>query len=252
MISYIIATYAGKRHTSNKQLASSVLHLQITNLIEWVKQKKHKPLITEIIIVCPSIKKDDEALPNYYRFHEWSSMCSKYGITLRQLMYSGKNEHYSYDQWIQGWLVADPSSQYYILIEDDYTLSLDNIDADTDLIECYTRLFPDGLGYLCTMTADAGLGYHAAISNGMISRYTARILGASAISYFYNLTTSPFAQVNFSFLFTENGIPLYDYRDTHQAWFWNSRTDELEDYSIFGKSKENKKHIFIPVQMLMF
>jgi hypothetical protein len=248
-ISYIIATYSGKDHTNNKDLAENVLNIQIQQFIQLLKKKvisKSYNYIHEIVIVCPPVPSKNQFL-RYYREQNWKSRLDYYGVTLRMIHYNGDNKHHSYDQWIQGWMTASKDSDYFILCEDDYYLDL-NTDLDKDIIDYYKSIFPDDVGYLATMVDNKYHGYHAAISNGIVSRTTIHKLG-DALNKFYNIKDSQYPQVNFSRLFLRDGIPIKDYRNKYQILFWNSYEEHLEDYSVVGP---NHHHIFIPVQYVAY
>ena len=86
-ISYIIATYAGKDHTSNKDLSELVLHLKIQQFIQLLKNKIFNKVdnhIQEVVIVCPHVEKDN-LLPTYYRSVVWRSQLDVYGVNLKMV-----------------------------------------------------------------------------------------------------------------------------------------------------------------------
>jgi hypothetical protein len=248
MLSYIIATYAGKDHTSNKDIADKVLRLQMNELVALLENKKNKNItnyISEVIIVKPHVALDN-TLPHYYDFSSWGKSLEKYSVKLHILDYIGDNKHHSYDQWIQGWSVA--TGDYYILCEDDYCLDSSNLTFEQDIIKHYKNTFPNNIGYLCTMVDSKYHGYHAAISNGIISKTTIQSMGNDILNTFYSINTSVYPQVNFSRLFLNANIDIKDFVDTYIVLFWNSYHQNIE---IYTRNQDADKHIFIPVQFLI-
>jgi hypothetical protein len=252
-ISYIIATYSGKDHTNNKELAENVLNIQIEQFLQLIRNKivtKVHNYIHEIVIVCPPVETNNQ-FPNYYREQKWKTLLNYYGIDLKMVEYVGDNKHHSYDQWIQGWMSASKDSDYFILCEDDYYLDPKNLLLDVDIIYYYNSIFSDDIGYLATMVDDKYHGYHAAVSNGIVSRKTIQKLGEDALQKFYNIRESQYPQVNFSRLFLNNGIPIKDYRNKYKILFWNSYEEYLEDYSLRIEGTVDY-HVFIPVQYVTY
>lgn len=242
--SYIIATYAGKNHVNNGDMSEFVLQLQMEHLVNWMRNKSDNGIrcyITEIIIVCPPLDRKD-AFENYYLPERWADQID---IPIRYIHYMGDNIHHSYDQWIQGWISADDRSDYYILIEDDYCIDSENLDLEYDLIQYYRFKFPDNIGYLATFTDDKYHGFHASISNGLVSKETVKRI-KNPLKQFYNIHVNRWPQVNFSHLFFQNNIPISDFRDKYSILFWNSHEQRLETYSTLGYY-----HVFKPIQFNM-
>ena len=144
-------------------------------------------------------------------------------------------------------MAASSSSNYFILSEDDYYLDPNNILLDTDVIEYYNEVFSNNIGYLATMVDSKYHGYHAAISNGIVSRTTINHIGENALEKFYYIKINRYPQVNFSHLFLQNNVPIKDFRDRYRVLFWNSWEEHIEDYSVKDVSEH---HIFIPVQFI--
>lgn len=240
-ISYIIATYSGKDHINNKELSPHVLQIQLKQLEQFIKHKK-KTLIKEIIVMCPQVPEENQ-FKNYYLQDHWLTIFSNLDITLQFIIYTGNNKYHSYDQWIQGCNKA--TGDYFLLIEDDYCLDYTNNTLDIDLITCYHEQFENNIGYLASWAPidDPYHGYHAAISNGLISKETFNTI-KNPLCQFYGIKKSIYPQVNFSHLFLINNIEIKDFRDTFKVLFWNSWENRIEDYSL----NKDYKHVFIPVQ----
>ncbi len=243
-ITYVIASYAGIEHTSNKDLSKDVLHLQLKQFEKLLINKKSKNVenhILKIVVVTPPCK---DEIDGYYRFEEWKEMFEPFeSVMIERLQYKGNNKHHSYDQWIQAWMNDESNADFFLLCEDDYFLDFRNSNLDIELMELYHQKFPNNIGYLSTMVDDRYHGYHAAISNGLVSRETVRTLGLDS---FYAITNSPYPQVNFSTMFINANIPILDFRNHFRIYFWNSSNDQVENYS----RCVSPFHVFIPVQCI--
>jgi hypothetical protein len=242
MISYIIATYSGDNHKTNKGLSSKVLSIHMKSLIEFIKNND-KCLIKEIIIVCPFVKPYN-VLEGYYRKELWEKHCP---IPIKFVDYIGSNKHHSYDQWIQGMNCA--TSDYFLLIEDDYVIAPNTLYADHALLYLYKTLFPNNIGYLATKTSNEYHGFHASISNGVISRDT-MLEFKDPLEEFYNINVSRYPQVNFSHLFIQNSINIKDFSENCRILFWNSLTDSIEDHSKENLD-ENAQDLIVPIQYVI-
>lgn len=243
MISYIIASYSGAEHTSNRDLAPNVLDLHIQELIklfELQRQFDIEFLIKEILIICPK-PKTMRVYSNYYQFDKWANQLSYYNIHLRRIKYSGENKHHSYDQWIQGCYCA--KYDYCILIEDDYCPNALNEHCIHRLKEIYDYECPLLQGFLSSCVFNNHFGLHSAISNGMIHKNTFKII-PNFLDELYELKGN--TQVNFSRLFLKYSLPLKDYREYAPVLFWSSGDNMIQDFSLINEPSS----IFIPIQAL--
>jgi hypothetical protein len=261
-IAYVIATYSGTDHVTNKELSPVVLAFNISQLIRLLTNKKLAgiaSLITHVVIVVPPVPADKQ-FPGYYRLEEWTSGFAELGVICVALPYVGANKHHSYDQWIQGCMckeVADVS--HFIVIEDDYCVDDTNLTGDSDLLLEYKSIFPDDVGYLASwVTLDeecyekakvffnlTSHAVNAAISNGMISKKT--------WSYFFDplqfFFTMPklYPQLLFSYMFTISGINIVDFRRRFSCLFWDSSSQTMKDYTDYDTPRK-KHHLLVPVQ----
>ena len=241
MISYIIATCERKRNVNE-----NVLKYQMNELFELLSNKKDSNksnIFKEVIIIRPVIV-NQEKFTSYYDFDNWRTELDKYNIDLVIYNLEIKNSRYSYDQWLIGMTIA--SGDYYLFIEDDYCLDKTYLDIDTDLIEYYKHVFPSNIGYLCSYVNkdDIVHGYHAATSNGLISKYTIKTYmnGINLMKYFCQFEIHP--QVAFSRLFLSFGVRIEDIRDKYNVYTWNSYEKVMEDYSLDKK----EYHVFLPIE----
>jgi len=240
-ISYIIASYAGREHVSNRQYSEYVLQLHFIHLVKALSAQRD--LVKEVILVIPPT---GHPFQEYYNIPKWTCELKAIGVDLVCVNYIGTNNFHSYDQWIQGCNVA--RGDYFILIEDDYSLDSENPNALNDLVQCYNQVFTDSKGYLCGLVA--GPPRHAAISNGIISRKTFEHI-PDMLNQFYQLHTlkgyEAYPQITFSILFTNFELPIEDYRHRFKSLFWNSFKNDFEDFSVVDTN-----HIFVPVQSFLF
>jgi len=236
-ISYIIASYGGRDHLSNRHYSEYVLQLHFIHLIKAVSVQRD--LVKEVILVIPPVL---EPFEKYYDIPGWKEKLTAIGVDLVCVDYIGTNKFHSYDQWIQGCNVA--RGDYFILIEDDYSLDPDSPNSLKDLVQCYNEMFPDSKGYLCGLVLEPPR--HAAISNGIISRKTCEHI-PDMLNEFYRQHISgqyeAYSQITFSILFTNFQLPIEDYRHRFKSLFWNSFNNNFEDFSVV-----DTKHIFVPVQ----
>ncbi len=249
-ICYVIASYSGADHTSNLSFAADVLHVQMMQFVRTLEDKRARSipnLITAVVIVCPQPR--GPVLDGYYRWAEWRASTAPFGVSVMQLPYVGKNEHYSYDQWLQAY-VAYPDYDYYLLNEDDYYLAA--AESDVRLVDAYRRAFPDGVGYLCQYRIDDECyGPHAATSNGLISRRSFERVAsppADVLDKFYTLMYWG-AQVRFSHVFLGAGVDIRDIRDQYTVLHWASNLQYAIDFT--RPACAGTPSIFLPVQIVL-
>jgi hypothetical protein len=231
---------------NNKELAEHVLQMQLQKILELFNNKKRANIVNaieKIIVICPTPR--GESFSMYYCKDKWESL-----LPIEFVQYKGENKHHSYDQYLQGYL-AHPTSDYYIVIEDDYFMDCTYNTVDTDLIKSYRAIFPDNIGYLATWAPVdpkyeqvQAHGPHAAISNGIISRDTFEKI-PNLLSSFYSDTTS-LPQVIFSRLFQRHGIPIRDFEGVYNMHFWDTVWEKTTNFS----EEEMSKSVFLPVQII--
>ncbi len=237
MLNYIIATYS-----ANKLEYTLQIQLQILYTLVMSGDNKY---LSQITILCPQVSSGH---PHYYQKDIWEKLFESTNVKLVYQNYIGDNKNASYDQWIQG-VLKYPNFEYYLLIEDDYTLHPSLVNFDSLLVEYYNEMIKDsGEGYLCSF-ADSFMGHphHAAISNGMMNRKTLNSLGNKVLDEFYVLASTDFCQIAFSKLFDNKNINISSMHKDFMAWFWCSSKKKLTNYS----PECVDKYAFIPVQYLM-
>jgi hypothetical protein len=115
-INLIIATYAGKY---NAEVKDDILRLNLRVLNEL------NPEITTITIMKPRINAEHEEMQGYYNLADLELGNIRNKIRIIEC----ENIGISYGQYFMG-MYADPSYDYYILIEDDYVIFKDNFEKE--------------------------------------------------------------------------------------------------------------------------
>lgn len=240
MLNYVIATYNG-----NKLEYTLQTQLQILYTLVMRNQLKY---LTQITIVCPPTKDKHQPFKFYYQKDHWQSLFDQTKIKLVYINYIGENNTASYDQWLLAYL-AFPDFEYYIFMEDDYTLHPSLTNFDSQLVEFYEKeLGKDKLGYMCSFASNLhGFSHHAAISNGIINNKTLKFLGENVLDEFYKLAKTTHCQIAFSKLFTLKEIDILDMHNKFAAWFWCSGKNRLINYS----NDNISDLMFIPIQYLL-
>lgn len=247
-VAYVVATYCGKNHTSNRELAAAVLTISMNELIVLLRAKKDAgvvSMITHVVMVMPPVSIENQ-LPYYYRLDPWAAALLELGVIFVPFEYTGANRHHSYDQWIQGCMRDEVKDvTHFILTEDDYCLNREFLTCDTDLLKEYKRLFPDDVGYMASYGADdatfneTGKTFPqftfppviASVSNGIISKKT-WMRFKEPLQFFYTVPVV-YPQLKFSYMFLVDGIDIKDFRASFGCPFWNSLTQAMEDYTMY-------------------
>ena len=244
-VTYVIASYSG---VIRSRIGDKDPHLVLQKQLEVLHENivPTSPL-ERVIVVCPEPR--EKRRSDYYEEKKWLEMFPQKGIKIDFLDYVGDNKDHSYDQWIQG-CMHHLDTDYYIIIEDDYLIQPGNVVFCEQLVDKYKRCFPSNIGFLTTWAhAIPHVGYHSAISNGLLSRDTIMAFG-DMLQEYYSLKKrlsdrESFCQIAFSKLFFYFGIPIKDYIDEYSALFWESSRRDLRQY---GNPKG--VDIFIPEQAL--
>lgn len=246
MLNYIIATYAATKW-------EYTLHLQLQTLYALVMKGETK-YISQVTIVCPKVKQGQLEQPFYYQKDLWSELFAKTNVKLVYLDYVGNNKDASYDQWIQGYL-AYPDFEYFLFIEDDYTIHPSLTTFDKLLVDYYNESVKecDGVGYLCTLASPLNtLPHHAAISNGIVNKKTMERLGAGGeglLDDFYALAQKHRGQSQYAFslVFENKNVKILSTHDHFAAWYWSTVRNSLEIYS----DARVTNLLFVPTQYLL-
>ncbi len=243
-MNYIIASYAGTKFEYS-------LEIQMQTLFTLLLQKQ-TTYLKQITIVCPPVKSKDVYKQNYYNWDKWIALFREYlpHIGIIYMDYVGENLHASYDQWIQA-IQKFPEFDYYLLVEDDYCIHPTLSNFDSLIIKSYKTLTNGSeIGYACTY-ADKVMGhpYHAAISNGIVSKKTIQQFGELDIlkEYYTCADEYKIEQVAFSNLFLKYDIPVYSLHNLFKAIFWSSYRKKVECYS----PDTIESQFFIPIQYLI-
>jgi len=246
-INYIIASYNGITGSRKCEYSEKVLDFQLEKLRHIMDEKKKNNidcLVKKITIIITDSKKINSSIPtfeNYYLFDKWKHMFSDIEISFQP--YVGSNNHFSYDQWLQGIINNLNDYTHHIIIEDDYCIDPECLNFDIMLIDIYKKKFKDNIGFLSQKYGDDI--YNSWISNGLISSDTLKKIDDPLTKFYgYNL----YPQITFGYLFTDNGIPITDYSEYFKITFWDQRFKELKDMS---ENKNIEIECFIPVEKII-
>lgn len=235
-VNYIIASYAGAEIRYSLEL-----HLQSLFVYASCDPKVY---LKRVVVVTPSVPEEDTlGLPGYYAHDKWVRAFARVGVEYMPVPYVGKNEHASYDQWLQGWLAIrglDKEEYYCVFAEDDYALDPSSGgDAFLKLVQHYRAQCADV--YMCTYAAQTEHKYHAVISNGIVSgstlerldRYCVDVMNVSGVleHYYECAQACGVPQIGFSDLFLTCGIPVVSMHRDFDALFWSSFRMRVERYS---------------------
>lgn len=251
-VNYIIATCNTRSRRNHQEVSEYVLAIQLYHVKCLFKQKKKLGLpnyITQITIVEPPAKNE------HYKWYYDKSIRDIEGVPIVYLPYVGKNEHHSYDQYLQAMLIYHPNFDYHLLIEDDYCISLTNPRFDLELVQHYQTKLPGKVGYLCTKFEEGDGYWYNSISNGMISAETVQHLvnftKNNVVQFFYTVR-GPMTQWRFGlpqFMFTELmhrcGVPHADILHEYNTMFYQTNENLLVPHSQ-GIGRE----CFVPVQLI--
>lgn len=242
-INYIIATYAGCDIPRRDAVVANLGLDPQLKCLEAIFQKKKKAkipnYISQITVVCPEPREGE--IEGYYKRDVWPKR-----LPVVYQEYVGKNWDFSYDQWLQAY-EKYPDFDYYIMMEDDYSMDPDAIDFDSELVRIYHKKFPQNIGYLCQWATDTRFfPFHAAMSNGMVSRETFEAIGSPLKTYYANHTSmfrGSVSQMAFSQLFQDRDISIEDISDDYAIVHHHGNgvsVDSLE-----------KPRMIIPIQYLL-
>lgn len=222
-INYVIATWSGNRRINDKRY--------LKNHILKLLSLKHN--LSQITIVKPLLGGDD----SYYDFKELlNTFKCKVVILDRE-----SNQGQSYGQLFYAYEQFKDEFDYYIFVEDDYQVNIDNFDFI--LKEKYNKL---GCGYLCSYSEsnneypDGG----CSVSNGIIS--------TKELNKIYTLVENPigiinntdgnFCHKNFTDLLIRCGVNFKDFADEYRVPYFGTNIIE------YGRT-DTSKSIFVPNQL---
>jgi hypothetical protein len=235
-INYIISTYSG---SLGKKRINKLDPLCLQIQFEKIYEKKNT-LIKQITVVCPPIK---DAYPEYYQKEKWIKLFGEKGIKIVFMDYIGDNTHFSYDQYILAYLKY-PNFDYYIVMEDDYYMNLDNYDVI--LVDQMKKKCINGEGFLCSAsTKTPGRTNDVAhVSNGIISKKAWENVnknGTILQDFYEKIVPKGIPQIKFSRLFGR----IEDHGADYRVLFWHSPSRVIRTIT-----KSPKPDLINPVQVL--
>lgn len=238
MVSMIYASYS-----ESNQRTYNFKYKTLFYALKQIFQLKHN--LKEIIVVRAYDNKINE---EYYDFN--------FPVTFMDVY----NEYYSSGQWTK-YLDSIPNNQlddYYILIEDDYTFSIDNFDKI--IIEEYKRLFPQNIGTLTNIVIRRNINEIEHFESIIVlSRDSILKLRKNNKSFFQQLVDiipkniqgyiGGHVQINISKLLHINKIYHRTLQDKYDHLYWtNNNKNEIW---IFRKNQNINKFLEEKKQVLL-
>lgn len=254
LMNCIIATYPGQIPDRKNYWDPYSLQIVLAQFLRIFREKvetKQQCLVKQLTIVQP-LKLSHPRHPNYYERRYWTRKFKPYfnqlGIKLVYLPYKEENLYYSYGQWIHA-IKSFPEYKYHMVMEDDYCISGCNFDLD--LVKEYDKTFPSGRGYLVTLFSRMGKHpLHAAISNGLITYDTIRKFDIPMLDKY--LKQYNHIQLAFSYMLSENQVPIWGLENKYRAWFWDSYFQIPKLYNpdpLICQENNATQDMFVPLQL---
>lgn len=162
----------------------------------------------------------------------------------------------SYTQYVLAYN-SFPDYDYYIVMEDDWTINLEYKNFDKILLELYKKAFFEKTGFLDCWSPRTGIYvgpnggfahhlHHSAISVGMLSNETIKNLIVHIDKK--ELDLRQITQLEFSNLLVESKAKIIDLPTVGlptKILFWETTADAIKD---FTENKEAIAPLFVPVQ----
>ena len=223
-INYVIATHAvnanRRKSYGGDNFTEYVLRYHLYVLSQNLTSESN---IKQITIVKPDVP--DEI--GYYNISPYDKILEDKGIKIEH--YSVENKGISYTQYLKCFKKY-PDFDYYIIVEDDYTVNINYTNFDKILYELYNKTFSNNIGFLDSwspLEGLHGLPHHSAITLGILSKPTVDL-------FLTNLHNIYLEQYNFSQEMTQRGIPIFDMNSAGyltQILYWSTGNSRIEDYS---------------------
>ncbi len=242
-INYIIATHAltyKRRNAGGDKFAVYALRYHMYILSKILTSESN---ITQITIVQPDVVD----IAGYYNISPYNKIIEQKGITIEY--FKVENKGISYTQYIKTFKQY-PEFDYYIIMEDDWTVNLEYIDFDNILIDLYKKNFLDNIGFLNCWSPNSGKycnggpgftgrAFHSSITLGILSKKT--------VDTFINHIPEIIGQFEFSIYLSKYNISILDMNQcgfNTRILFWVTDGNLIKDYSETNATNT----FFTPVQ----
>jgi hypothetical protein len=222
-INYVIATHALntlRRKEMGDTYATSVLRYHMYILSQTLTSESN---ITQITLVKPDVVDN----VGYYNIFPYDKILEEKGIKVEH--YSVENKGISYTQYLKCFKKY-PDFDYYIIVEDDYTINIKYKDFDNILVDLHSKTFGDKNGFLDSWSPRGGLHgleFHSAITLGILSK-------KSVDRLMENLQNIYLDQYQFSLELIHRGVPIVDMNQAGfptRVLYWSTGNVRIEDYS---------------------
>lgn len=223
-INYVIATHAlntiRRKNFGGDNYTEFVLRYHFYVLSQNLTSESN---IKQITIVKPDVPDDI----GYYNISPYDKILEEKGIKIEH--YSVENKGISYTQYVKCFQQY-PDFDYYIIVEDDYTVNIKYTNFDNILYNLYNTTFKNNIGFLdawSPLEGLHGLPHHSAITLGILSKQTIDTILS-------NLDNIYLDQFQFSQEMTKKSIPIVDMNSAGfltQVLYWSTGNSQIEDYS---------------------
>jgi hypothetical protein len=223
-INYIIATHAlntHRRKDAGDNYAYFVLRYNLYILSQNLTSNSN---IKQITIVRPNVEDN----VGYYNISPYDKIIEEKGIKVEY--FDVEDKGISYTQYIKSFKKYT-DFDYYIIVEDDYTVNIKYTDFDKILYDLYNKTFENNIGFLDCYSPLEGLHghpHHSAITLGILSKKTID-------KVFIDNDNIYIGQLEFSHEMTKKEVPIIDMNRAGfltKILFWGSQSLRIEDYSI--------------------
>jgi hypothetical protein len=236
-INYVIATHAlntiRRKNYGGDNYTSTVLRYHLYVLSQNLTSDSN---IKQITIVKPDV----EDTVGYYNISPYDKILEEKGIKVEH--FTVENRGISYTQYVKCFQKYT-DFDYYIIVEDDYTVNIKYTDFDKILVNLYNKTFVDNVGFLDSWSPIEGLHglpHHSAITLGILSKQTIDLM-------LTNLANIYLDQFQFSQELTTRNIRIIDINSAGfltKILYWSTGNARIEDYS----NNEADDSFYTPIQ----
>lgn len=241
-INYIIATSpAATKARYRDKYANFALHYHLKVLNKLLETNTH---VRQVTIVKQESCVAADLKNQYYDVEDLISKIKSKNVEVKIL--EVPKIGISYTQYREAYLNF-PNYDYYLIMEDDWTINVKYKNFDLVLIDLYKKVFLDNCGFLDAYSTSASHlntkhGFHSEISLGLLSKKTFEVF----INSNFNVEGG---QLDFSKSLLEKNVKIIDLPTAslnNKILFWETQLNMILDYS--NNLYELEEPFYTPVQ----